>query len=75
MSLQGIRNRTKCEIHVFDPTLTAEQKAKVVAVPGVQFHDYGLGVSDGYVKSRPQMTMLRVVDGFNTKTLATIMQV
>lgn len=75
--MQGILNRTKCVIHVFDPTLTAKQKAAVEAVPGVHLHEYGLGDKNGWVDTGgdKSMTLGKTVAGFTTKTLATIMEV
>lgn len=44
---KGVVAQTKCSCHTFDPTLTEEQKRAVLAVPGVQFHNVGLGAADG----------------------------
>jgi hypothetical protein len=74
---QGLLSRTKCEIHVFDPTMTEEQKAIVRAVPHVVFHDYGLGTKDAWVDlgTDTSQTKGRLVPKFETKTLDTIMKV
>jgi hypothetical protein len=32
-----------CQVHIFDPTLSAAARAKVDALEGVAFHGYGLG--------------------------------
>ncbi len=40
----------RCEIHIFDPTLTAEQNKLMKSLPGITFHAYGLGAMDGEVR-------------------------
>lgn len=60
MRLQDILAKTPCEVHTFDPTLSPEQKKSVEKVPGIMFHDYGLGAEDGVepigtVKSLPSI--------------------
>lgn len=74
---QGLLNLTKCTIHVFDPTLTAHQKAAVQAVVGVHLHEYGLGDKDGWVDTGgdKSMTLGKEFNGFHVKTLSTIMKV
>lgn len=39
----------RCEVHVFDPTLTQDVQERVSSIEGVTFHNYGLGVADGEV--------------------------
>lgn len=38
-----------CELHIFDPTLTPEQKRLVSGVPNASFHDYGIADKDGFL--------------------------
>ena len=38
-------------MHVFDPTLSEEQRKQVAAIHGLTLHDYGLGTKDGQVSS------------------------
>jgi len=40
----------RCEIHIFDPTLTDEQNKLMKSLPGITFHAYGLGAMDGEVR-------------------------
>lgn len=74
---QGLLNLTKCAVHVFDPTLTAHQKAAVQAVFGIHLHEYGLGDKDGWVDTGgdKSMTLGKNFDGFHVKSLPTIMKV
>ena len=56
----------RCEVHVFDPTLTEEQRKQVAAIHGLTLHDYGLGVKDGQVSraftSCSRVLTLRLLD-------------
>ena len=47
---EDILRKTVCEVHTFDPTLTALQEAKVLAVPGIQLHKIGLAAERGEVR-------------------------
>lgn len=46
---QDLLRKTKCDVHVFDPTLSAEVQQQVSSIRGVTLHNYGLGVTDGVV--------------------------
>lgn len=46
---QDIIKKSRCEVHVFDPTLEEAVAAQVRAIKGVTFHPYGLGAVDGVV--------------------------
>ena len=46
---QDIIKKSRCEVHVFDPTLDEAVAAQVRAIKGVTFHPYGLGAVDGVV--------------------------
>ncbi len=46
---QDIIKKSRCEVHVFDPTLDEAVAAQVKAIKGVAFHPYGLGALDGVV--------------------------
>lgn len=45
----AVRRAGRCEVHVFDPTLSEEQRKQVAAIHGLTLHDYGLGIKDGQV--------------------------
>ena len=47
---QDIIKKSRCEVHVFDPTLDEAVAAQVKAIKGVTFHPYGLGAVDGVVR-------------------------
>lgn len=66
---------TSCEVHVFDPTLSPEAKARVQALPRTYFHDYGLAGTEGVIAPQSTLTMGRAVGAFTVKRLSTIMQV
>lgn len=61
-----------CEVHVFDFTLSSQQRQQVEAIKGVFFHDYGIGTTDATVQGRFQYEN-RVVTSYSLKTLPTIM--
>ena len=42
--------RRRCGVHVFDPTLSEEQRKQVAAIHGLTLHEYGLGTKDGQVR-------------------------
>lgn len=46
---QDLLRKTKCDVHVFDPTLNPEAQQRVSSIKGVTLHNYGLGVKDGLV--------------------------
>lgn len=48
---EDVLRKTACEVHTFDPTLTAVQEAKVLAVPGIHLHKVGLAAAPGEVRS------------------------
>jgi hypothetical protein len=50
---QDILQRTKCSVHIFDPSLSESDQQKVLSVPGIVLHTYGLGAFDGRVRKRP----------------------
>ena len=35
--------KTRCEVHIFDPTLSKEQQQLIESNPHFKFHAYGLG--------------------------------
>ena len=49
---QDIVKKSRCAVHVFDPTLDEATAAQVMAIKGVTFHPYGLGALDGVVSIR-----------------------
>jgi len=74
---QGIQEKLPhCEIHIFDPTLTSEQK-KIVkdSLPNIQFYDLGLGAVDGdfIIKNRKALWTQRTKNVYPVQTLGTIM--
>ena len=78
----GVVQKLKhCELHIFDPTLTPEQKEAVRAVRGAHFHDMGLGAKDGELKIEEgrrhlQSSLLwtqKTKKSYPVKTLTTIM--
>ena len=46
---EDVLRKTVCEVHTFDPTLSPEQEAKVLAVPGINLHKIGLAAKSGEV--------------------------
>ena len=56
---QDIIKKSRCEVHVFDPTLGEEVAAQVRAIKGVTFHPYGLGAFDGEVSYQALMHIMR----------------
>jgi len=65
-----------CEIHIFDPTLTAQQKNNMNSLlRNFQFHDFGLGSTNGEMKinSRKILWTQKTKSFFQVQTLATIM--
>ena len=46
---EDLLRKTKCDVHVFDPTLNQEAKDHVSGIKGVTLHTYGLGITDGLV--------------------------
>lgn len=48
---QDLLRKTKCDVHVFDPTLSPEVQKQVSSIKGVTLHNYGLGITDGMVRS------------------------
>lgn len=49
---RDILNRTSCQVHTFDPTLSADtQKAMQAALPEMHFHAIGVGRGSGPFKS------------------------
>eukprot|EP00884_Botryococcus_braunii_P008611 jgi/Botrbrau1/17751/Bobra.0127s0011.2 len=73
---RGILAKTHCEVHVFDPTLTPQQKAEVEKVPELHLHEYGLAANDSYVDLSGDVskTLGKIVAGFETKSLNTILK-
>ncbi len=64
-SLTGAPRRParRCEMHVFDPTLTPQQTLFMRSLPGITFHEYGIGVSDGEARG-PCRVCCAVTRGF-----------
>ena len=63
-----------CEIHIFDPTLTHEQKSVVNSVPGAVFHDFGLGGENGVLSWGRHLSWIQKTKKvYPVKTLKTIM--
>ena len=40
---EDIVEKTRCEVHIFDPTLSKEQQQLIESNPHFNFHAYGLG--------------------------------
>ena len=49
--------KSRCAVHVFDPTLDEATAAQVMAIKGVTFHPYGLGAVDGVVSVRASCSL------------------
>lgn len=49
---EDLLRKTKCDVHVFDPTLHQETKDRVSSIKGVTLHTYGLGITDGLVSDQ-----------------------
>eukprot|EP00740_Mantoniella_antarctica_P025345 CAMPEP_0198703288 /NCGR_PEP_ID=MMETSP1468-20131203/389259_1 /TAXON_ID=1461545 /ORGANISM="Mantoniella sp, Strain CCMP1436" /LENGTH=291 /DNA_ID=CAMNT_0044461963 /DNA_START=1160 /DNA_END=2035 /DNA_ORIENTATION=- len=65
-----------CEIHIFDPTLTPEQKEMVKTIPGAVFHDFGVGTKDGNESIARRLTWIQKTKlVYPMKTLSTIMNI
>ena len=60
---QDIIKKSRCEVHVFDPTLDEAVAAQVRAIKGVTFHPYGLGAIDGVVRFLAVAAMMHRFDG------------
>lgn len=46
---EDLLRKTKCDVHVFDPTLHQD---RVSSIKGVTLHTYGLGITDGLVSDQ-----------------------
>jgi hypothetical protein len=64
---KAILERTACSVWTFDPTLSEARRAKVTAVPGLNFTAVGLSDKDGSLE-------LRKGEVFPVRTLQTLMQ-
>jgi hypothetical protein len=63
-----------CEIHIFDPTLTPEQKDVVDTVPRAVFHDFGIGTKNGDISITRHLSWIqKTKNSYPVKTLSTIM--
>ncbi|CAL6334017.1 unnamed protein product [Bathycoccus prasinos] len=65
-----------CEIHIFDPTLTFEQRKNVdTLLHDIHFHDIGLGAEDGElrIKNRKSLWTQKTKSTYKVQTLATLM--
>jgi len=66
----------RCEIHIFDPTLTAQQKNDMnLFLRKFQFHDFGLGSTNGEMRinNRKILWIQKTKSIFQVQTLSTIM--
>jgi len=75
---QGMQEKLPhCEIHIFDPTLTSEQK-KIIndSLLNTHFHDLGLGAVNGEfrIKNRKALWTQRTKNVYPVQTLGTIME-
>ena len=74
---QGVQEKLPhCEIHIFDPTLTSEQKNVLNnLLYSSHFHDLGLGASDGElrIRNRKHLWTQRTKSVYPVQTLGTIM--
>ena len=64
---------SRCEVHVFDFSLSEDQVKQVGATPGVTFHNYGIGAADQHV-SVPFVYGKRKIPSYDLKSLPTIMK-
>ncbi|EIE27040.1 hypothetical protein COCSUDRAFT_64052 [Coccomyxa subellipsoidea C-169] len=72
---QDLLRNTKCDVHVFDPTLSPEVQKQVSSIKGVTLHNYGLGITDGMIElSDSRQNMNKGYTAFPVKTLGTIMK-
>lgn len=65
--------RGNCRVHVFDFTLTPDLANRVQAIPGVTFHDYGIGSIDIIVNDSYEGGA-KTVHEYQLKSLPTIMR-